>query len=757
MIYVGKVKWFGTMNWDYVRNDDYGFIQFLDEEQDIFFHRTGIDSESSFLERDRSGDMVLFEKTISNKTNKEMAVNVKLFSEANEEEQQKIYQNYKNCKVVQEALLQFHPSFFKNESLIFFLPYLKQIGIAQFFVKKCKEEPLEKVKEELKEELMHENVKSLLVTILPELYFNDNPNSFFPELFRNESTYRDSVRKRYCKELFSKSCESCKFSISILKALVEWNFEKSHLFPHHTILWELENTIFEKINWEDESYEDIANLVLKLKRENFSVQKILLNKPELIVKSVKVCEQLSPADLTQIDLKSLLKSEKELNFFLTHVSSYCKTYFIERVPVKELLQILWLHEDLIPMIKDELMQELVAEIDWKNIEESYMKQYEPLLSYIEADVHQTTAVKIAESMRKQDAAFSVEWWKIFTDSVKIRIIIYSTNFLLERQKWFLSLQTIYPYEEGQQNKLIMAVLKYFVNSYIPNETDGKRQSNFLTAHEFLMNYINECFTQNLNVTNGLNTLLDKCHQGYNPYIKYFCDARINRANNNIFCPEGKARPANRRKKQGRQPCAYYKDINLTKTKYKTTKDYKDQYFMDLILNVGFIPDLSSIYISEVMEYPFRISAYVNRLIDIRMHTKCSKCNKPFFPQFEYAKSRTAKLAVNTYHCPEVSLEEVHKEVQSPVHDSHIYLNFCYHCEKVIDSRECKIKDGGKYSQWLCMRCGGTQRIEPGTKCPFCGNTDKNLLENSGVHNIICKKCNYDSRDFRSIFENPLVW
>ena len=46
---------------------------------------------------------------------------------------------------------------------------------------------------------------------------------------------------------------------------------------------------------------------------------------------------------------------------------------------------------------------------------------------------------------------------------------------------------------------------------------------------------------------------------------------------------------------------------------------------------------------------------------------------------------------------------------------------------------------GKYSQWLCMRCGGTQRIKPGTKCPSCGNTDKKMLENSGVHNIICKK------------------
>lgn len=134
---------------------------------------------------------------------------------------------------------------------------------------------------------------------------------------------------------------------------------------------------------------------------------------------------------------------------------------------------------------------------------------------------------------------------------------------------------------------------------------------------------------------------------------------------------------------------------------------------------------------------------------MRSHTKCSKCKTPFYPHFEYAKSKTAKLAVNTYHYREIQFDEPSEE-----HDSNIYLNYCYHCQNIIDSRECHIKDGGKYSQWLCMRCGGSKFTFPGSKCPVCGNTNKSLLALSGKTRIICKKCNYDSRNFKSQFEYP---
>ncbi len=51
-----------------------------------------------------------------------------------------------------------------------------------------------------------------------------------------------------------------------------------------------------------------------------------------------------------------------------------------------------------------------------------------------------------------------------------------------------------------------------------------------------MEYITECFSYGIDVTHGLNTLLDKCQIGYGRRM-YFCNARINHSAENIFCPE----------------------------------------------------------------------------------------------------------------------------------------------------------------------------------------------------------------------------
>ncbi len=92
------------------------------------------------------------------------------------------------------------------------------------------------------------------------------------------------------------------------------------------------------------------------------------------------------------------------------------------------------------------MSSLIDTINRKNTDATYLAKYEKFLSHIEADIHEKTAVKIAISMRKQNSTFQLEWWKLFTDSVKIRIISYASNFPFEKQAWFLPLKEFYPYE-----------------------------------------------------------------------------------------------------------------------------------------------------------------------------------------------------------------------------------------------------------------------------------------------------------------------
>ena len=104
-----------------------------------------------------------------------------------------------------------------------------------------------------------------------------------------------------------------------------------------------------------------------------------------------------------------------------------------------------------------------------------------------------------------------------------------------------------------------------------------------------------------------------------------------------------------------------------------------------------------------------------------------------------------------------------------MHDSNIYIHYCLNCHRIIDSRECRIRDDEGY--YLCMYCGASRVYAPGTVCPSCGNTNLRTLNyytgsmrkelnylsvkpHAGEILVVCKVrgCNYDARRFRSQFE-----
>ena len=113
------------------------------------------------------------------------------------------------------------------------------------------------------------------------------------------------------------------------------------------------------------------------------------------------------------------------------------------------------------------------------------------------------------------------------------------------------------------------------------------------------------------------------------------------------------------------------------------------------------------------------------------------------------------MAVNRFDCPNAS--------SGGLHDTNVYLNFCYHCDQIIDSRECLHREN-EWNPWvlpgqyLCMHCGGAQETECGSVCPNCGNRNRSLLEMRGRSRIICSAegCGYDSKNFVSQIEEQFT-
>lgn len=533
--------------------------------------------------------------------------------------------------------------------------------------------------------------------------------------------------------------------------------------------------------WRAETEGFHEQMIVQAKRCGFDAGPVLAFRPGLLYTSWEVCGCIDAGDLSELPLAELVRTPDQLQTLTSALTDDPCDYLLEHVGTETLLQT----EAALGILPEAMVCGLVEGIDWNDPEGP--ERYGLLLSSIEADQRETAALRIAESMRNQGAAFSPAWWERFTDSVKIRILIYSSNFPEERERWFEPLRAVHQMEQARirqeaeererwqeapyrpaavrDSRLVLAALKFFVNIYPQNQQDmGRFLKNFLEAHDLLMTYICSCFSSGSrqDVTHGLNTLLDKCRDRSCRGSVYFCDARRWQKKNGIFCPEGRARPGG-----GRLPCGYYKTpsgerhMDLTQTAYRSgSGSYQDQALADLLLNVGVYPAVSlkrDLDIDCPEEYPYRIAAFVDRLIDMRPHLRCRKCGCVTHPDFRYSRLVTAKLSTTVFNCPNAGQEEGH--------DADIYLNYCYHCHRVIDKRECRrrarVKQEGRTydGHYLCMRCGATGKfrvggveyqILHGEMCPSCGTPGQ--VEKIGRERMKCHACNYDSRTFVSWFE-----
>lgn len=131
---------------------------------------------------------------------------------------------------------------------------------------------------------------------------------------------------------------------------------------------------------------------------------------------------------------------------------------------------------------------------------------------------------------------------------------------------------------------------------------------------------------------------------------------------------------------------------------------------EMLESLGVTPNLPELKTSD--DYLPSLCGWINRLNEIRDRLKCSVCQTVMKPNYTYAKN-LARYNVTIVSCP-----------KGFGHDTNIYINHCWGCNAVIDSRESRIRVENRY---ICIHCGsGPQRSESysqGDICPSCGHRE----------------------------------
>jgi hypothetical protein len=140
------------------------------------------------------------------------------------------------------------------------------------------------------------------------------------------------------------------------------------------------------------------------------------------------------------------------------------------------------------------------------------------------------------------------------------------------------------------------------------------------------------------------------------------------------------------------------------------QDWHDWSILELLDWAGVTPELDELRHSSA--YVPKLCGWVNRLCEITRHLQCSVCNGGMVPHFRYA-TNLARYNVTVVSCP-----------KGGSHDQNVYLNHCWACHKVVDSRKSPLRREGYY---LCTACGSGNResttYSQGDLCPACGRKD----------------------------------
>jgi cold shock CspA family protein len=158
------------------------------------------------------------------------------------------------------------------------------------------------------------------------------------------------------------------------------------------------------------------------------------------------------------------------------------------------------------------------------------------------------------------------------------------------------------------------------------------------------------------------------------------------------------------------------------------------------------------------DFPIKVASYINRLREIFDVIHCRVCESLMLPNMSYArvehmvyekgqmvkKDLAPAYRLTVFKCPDEQCIDSHNQH---------YINHCYGCGEIIDSRDCKMKcDAGLYICRSCASCCSNHAINnPVGQCPDCGSslllyqTPESRGKYGGFNRFV--KCSSESCDF----------
>jgi hypothetical protein len=364
--------------------------------------------------------------------------------------------------------------------------------------------------------------------------------------------------------------------------------------------------------------------------------------------------------------------------------------------------------------------------------DSLFQQIEPILPYLETKLRimrsansPTDPIKLAWSLL--ESGFFIDW-KRLPQSEKILSVYRAAK----ENKVLANWETM---QENVDDSLVKCVLLLLW----AKANQDKSGNAFKKAHEFFQEYVVQR-AWDLSEPLRLDPLLPLCRS----HVVRYCEGRPWRTDeeqaadspraSRAFCP-----------REG-YPCALLGDVRDVRTGGfdeaprklsgarlypDRSRPWKDWSLLELLQACNVVPELEGLQNPD--EYVPKLAGWANRLNEIRERLKCSVCGRMMTPNVTYAKF-LAKFNVTVVSCQ-----------YGDSHDKDVYLNECWACGQVIDSRESKIRKDGYY---VCIHCGsGPQQSDDYTQgdiCPNCGALGMVPASNHS-RTRVCHSCNHTIR------------
>jgi ribosomal protein L40E len=364
-------------------------------------------------------------------------------------------------------------------------------------------------------------------------------------------------------------------------------------------------------------------------------------------------------------------------------------------------------------------------------------------------------VSVAMQMHDEGMLLSPTMWEHLPTVVRIRLLIYWSNHYANLDDYVvrggivkLCKDAYWNSWEGYDPTLKAAMLLFS----LPLARDVEKA--FCDANDALVGEMvrqfNECDAGSLRsfaLSEELQALLQRCGMyTEQQLVRGFCDGRKWRkgdGKSSVWCHGGVDRPHG-----GRRECKSLRSpMNARGSRPEGGADAEHQFMADFLYNVsnamGECMNVGSILGDtdmDLVEYAYRISSYVNKMSSVLPHMVCRGCGSRLALHYRYPREQL-------YNAGSPANRRLELPFLSPIvrgpstsatvcgcpragdgnawHDASVYINYCLNCHRVIDSRECAMKDQEGY--YLCMYCGASRLHEAATVCPRCGNNNPDLL------------------------------